>query len=163
MQVPLGRFEFKDIAIKVVGVGSVGTACWVLLLMADDKDPLFLQVKEARTSVLEAYAGKSVFSNHGQRVVNGFRLMQSASDIFLGWCTSKRRATFLYPTATRHKVETEGGGVQLDPDDPVRRILRLDAGARPRPQGRTGNDQRLPGQQHTFDKAIAAFSIASAD
>src|SRR5271165_433546 len=87
VRVLLDRFEFKDVAIKVVGVGSVGTACFVLLLMAGDKDPLFLQIKEARASVLEAYAGKSVFPNHGQRVVNGHRLMQSASDIFLGWCT----------------------------------------------------------------------------
>ena len=81
----LDRYEIKDAAIKVVGVGSVGTACLVLLLMAGEGDPLILQVKEARASVLEAYAGKSVFPNHGQRVVNGHRLMQPASDIFLGW------------------------------------------------------------------------------
>jgi hypothetical protein len=80
----LDHFEFKDWALKVVGVGSVGTLCAVLLLMADDKDPLFLQVKEARASVLEAYAGKSVFANHGERCVNGHRMMQSASDVFLG-------------------------------------------------------------------------------
>src|SRR5499426_2136833 len=84
-RVLLDRFELKDIAIKVVGVGSVGTFCAVMLLMASEQDPLFLQVKEARRSVLEAYAGKSSYPNHGQRVVNGYRLMQSASDIFLGW------------------------------------------------------------------------------
>ena len=71
MRLLLDRFELKDVAIKVVGVGSVGTACWILLFMANDKDPLFLQVKEARASVLEAYAGKSVFANHGERCVNG--------------------------------------------------------------------------------------------
>ena len=81
----LDRYEIKDVAVKVVGVGSVGTACWVLLLMSGDGEPLLLQVKEALASVLEAYAGKSVFPNHGQRVVNGIRLMQPASDIFLGW------------------------------------------------------------------------------
>ncbi len=70
----------------MVGVGSVGTFCAVVLLMASDRDPLFLQVKEARASVLEAYVGKSVFANHGEPVVTGHRLMQSASDIFLGWC-----------------------------------------------------------------------------
>jgi Uncharacterized protein conserved in bacteria (DUF2252) len=68
----LDRYQLRDAAIKVVGVGSVGTRCWVLLFMAGDGDPLFLQVKEARHSVLEAYAGASVFPNHGQRVVNGY-------------------------------------------------------------------------------------------
>ena len=85
----LDRYEFKDYAIKVVGVGSVGTFCAMTLLMASEKDPLFLQVKEARPSVLEAYAGKSIYPNHGQRIVNGYRLMQSASDIFLGWTKGK--------------------------------------------------------------------------
>lgn len=79
------RFHFFDMAIKVVGVGSVGTTCAVTLLMAADDDPLFLQVKEARPSVLEPYAGKSIHPNNGQRVVVGQRVMQSASDVFLGW------------------------------------------------------------------------------
>jgi uncharacterized protein (DUF2252 family) len=79
------RYDIKDAAVKVVGVGSVGTACWMMLLMAGGgEEPLILQVKEARASVLEDYAGKSVYANHGQRVVNGHRLMQPASDIFLG-------------------------------------------------------------------------------
>ena len=89
----LDRYEVKDAAMKVVGVGSVGTACWLLLLVADKGDPLILQVKEARASVLEAYAGKSVFPNHGQRVVYGHRLMQPASDIFLGWTEGGRDVT----------------------------------------------------------------------
>ena len=84
-RVLLDRYAVKDKAIKVVGVGSVGTVCSIALLMAGEKDPLFLQVKEARPSVLEAFAGPSVYPNHGQRVVKGHRLMQSASDIFLGW------------------------------------------------------------------------------
>jgi uncharacterized protein (DUF2252 family) len=84
-RVLLDRYAIKDKAIKVVGVGSVGTVCSIALLMAGEKDPLFLQVKEARPSVLEAFAGPSVYPNHGQRVVKGHRLMQSASDIFLGW------------------------------------------------------------------------------
>jgi uncharacterized protein (DUF2252 family) len=81
----LERFQLVDVAIKVVGVGSVGTRCAVALLMAGDDDSLFLQFKEARTSVLEPYAGRSHYSNHGERVVEGQRLMQAASDIFLGW------------------------------------------------------------------------------
>ena len=84
-RVLLDRFRLEDMAIKVVGVGSVGTVCSVALLMASADDPLFLQIKEARASVLEAHAGKSVYENHGQRVVVGHRLVQSASDIFLGW------------------------------------------------------------------------------
>ena len=91
----LDRYALKDAAQKVVGVGSVGTACWMLLLMAGGGDPLILQFKEARASVLEAYAGASVYPNHGQRVVNGHRLMQPASDIFLGW-TSGRLGRHFY-------------------------------------------------------------------
>jgi uncharacterized protein (DUF2252 family) len=80
------QFRWLDIARKVVGVGSVGTRCWIVLLAGrDTDDPLFLQVKEAQPSVLEPYLGKSKYSNHGQRVVEGQRLMQSVSDIFLGW------------------------------------------------------------------------------
>jgi uncharacterized protein (DUF2252 family) len=81
----LDRYEVKDVAVKVVGVGSVGTRCAILLIMTGDGEPLFLQVKEAHESVLEPYAGKSVYSNDGQRVVAGQRLMQAASDMFLGW------------------------------------------------------------------------------
>jgi uncharacterized protein (DUF2252 family) len=80
------RYRFVDLARKVVGVGSVGTRCWVALLLGQDEhDPLFLQVKEAEASVLEAALGESAFPNHGQRVVEGQRIMQAASDIMLGW------------------------------------------------------------------------------
>ena len=82
----LERYRLVDVARKVVGVGSVGTRGWIVLLLGrDETDPLFLQVKEAEASVLEPYLGKSAFDNHGQRVVDGQRLMQAASDIFLGW------------------------------------------------------------------------------
>jgi uncharacterized protein (DUF2252 family) len=82
----LGQFHLTDFARKVVGVGSVGTRAWIGLLFGrDSDDPLFLQLKEAEESVLEAYAGKSEFESHGQRVVAGQRLMQASSDIFLGW------------------------------------------------------------------------------
>jgi uncharacterized protein (DUF2252 family) len=80
------QYQFADMARKVVGVGSVGTRCWVILLLGrDDRDPLFLQVKEAQPSVLSEFAGASEYDNQGQRVVAGQRLMQAASDIFLGW------------------------------------------------------------------------------
>jgi uncharacterized protein (DUF2252 family) len=82
----LEQYEYADMAHKVVGVGSVGTRCWIVLLLGrDDHDPLFLQVKEAQTSVLSRFVGTSRYSNQGQRVVAGQRLMQASSDIFLGW------------------------------------------------------------------------------
>ncbi len=82
----LDKYEFVDLARKVVGVGSVGTRCWVALFVGrDNDDPLFLQVKEAEAAVTEPFLGASEYSHHGQRVVEGQRLMQGASDIFLGW------------------------------------------------------------------------------
>ena len=82
----LEEYEFADMARKVVGVGSVGTRCWIVLMLGrDGSDPLFLQVKEAETSVLSRFVGTSKFANEGQRVVAGQRLMQASSDIFLGW------------------------------------------------------------------------------
>ncbi len=82
----LESYRFVDVARKVVGVGSVGTRCWILLMLGrDNGDPLFLQVKEAGPSALEPLLGKSAFASNGQRVVEGQRLMQAASDIFLGW------------------------------------------------------------------------------
>jgi uncharacterized protein (DUF2252 family) len=93
-RVLLDRYQRKDLAIKVVGVGSVGTLCAVILMMDDAEDPLFLQVKEAGASVLEPYAGKSIYANHGQRVVTGQRLMQSASDMFLGWTEGREGRHF---------------------------------------------------------------------
>ncbi len=100
----LERFRYVDAARKVVGVGSVGTrACIMLLLGRDDDDPLFLQFKEAEASVLEPFLGKSEFANHGQRVVEGQRLTQAASDIMLGWITHRgrrrRQARLLRPPA----------------------------------------------------------------
>src|SRR5215470_16135487 len=84
-RVLLDRFRLHDLAMKVVGVGSVGTTCLVALFLASGQDPLFLQVKQANASVLEPFAGRSAYRNHGQRVVMGQRLMQAASDMMLGW------------------------------------------------------------------------------
>jgi uncharacterized protein (DUF2252 family) len=86
----LDQFEFADMARKVVGVGSVGTRCWIMLMLGrDDSDPLFLQVKEAEESVLTSFVGASEYADQGQRVVAGQRLMQASSDIFLGWQRSE--------------------------------------------------------------------------
>ena len=82
----LSRYKFVDLARKVVGVGSVGTRAWVALVVGrDDDDPLVLQVKEAQASVLEQFLPASTYETHGQRVVEGQRLMQASSDILLGW------------------------------------------------------------------------------
>jgi len=88
-RVILDRYRMVDIAFKVVGIGSVGTRCFVVLLLAEDGDPLILQVKEARHSVLEPFAGASPYEQQGRRVVEGQRLTQAASDIFLGWFTAQ--------------------------------------------------------------------------
>ncbi|MBS1213733.1 MAG: hypothetical protein H6R26_2350 [Proteobacteria bacterium] len=158
----LDRYELRDAAIKVVGVGSVGTACWVLLFTAGDNDPLFLQVKEARASVLEAYAGKSVFPNHGQRVVNGYRLMQPAGDIFLGWCQGPKRHYFIrqLKDVKISIIVEQLSRAELDVCATwCGRALALS-------HARSGNSAILSGymgKSDTFDRAMAAFSVAYAD
>ena len=89
------RYQLQDSAIKVVGVGSVGTRCYLSLFLAEEDDPLFLQVKEARRSVLEKPRGKSRYAHQGFRVVEGLRVMQGASDIFLGWASTKKHQYYL--------------------------------------------------------------------
>jgi Uncharacterized protein conserved in bacteria (DUF2252) len=87
---PVEEYRYVHTAYKMVGVGSVGTRCYIMLMLGrDHNDPLFLQTKEARASVLERFAGKSTYRHHGQRVVAGQRLMQAATDIFLGWIRIK--------------------------------------------------------------------------
>ena len=159
----LDRFEFKDIAIKVVGVGSVGTVCGVILLMAAEKDPLFLQVKEARASVLEAYAGKSVYPNHGERVVNGHQLMQTVSDIFLGWTAGKlgRHYYFRQLKDVKIKFAVEQFGT------PEMLLFAEWCGhALAHSHARSGEPAVISGylgKGGTFDESLAQFSVAYAD
>jgi uncharacterized protein (DUF2252 family) len=159
----LNRYELKDVVIKVVGVGSVGTACWVVLLMTGDGDPLFIQAKEARKSVLEAYAGKSIYPNNGQRVVYGYRLMQPFSDPFLGWTAGQggRHLFFrqLRDTKISIKVEIFGKTEMLSYADWCGQALALS-------HARSGDAAILSGyvgSSDTFDRAIAEFSLAYAD
>jgi hypothetical protein len=156
------RYQLQDAAIKVVGVGSVGTLCWVLLLMAGDDDPLFLQVKEARTSVLEPYAGKSLFPNHGQRVVDGYRRMQPASDMFLGWSRGPKRDFFIRQLRD----------MKLGPMVEIFGQVEMDffatwcGKALALSHARSGNSAMLSGymgRSDTLDKALAAFAKAYAD
>ena len=162
-RVILDRFELMDIAIKVVGVGSVGTMCAVLLLMAGERDPLFLQVKEARASVLEAYAGKSVYSNHGQRVVMGHELMQSASDIFLGWTEGRGGRQFyvrqLRDAKIKPLVETFDAG-------DMAAFAQFCGHSLARSHARSGDAAVISGylgESDRFDEAIADCSAAYAD
>jgi uncharacterized protein (DUF2252 family) len=160
----LDRYQLQDAAIKVVGVGSVGTLCLVLLFMAGDGDPLFLQVKEARPSVLEPFAGASVFPNHGQRVVNGYRLMLPASDMFLGWTQGNLEHRNFYIRQLRDikisvRVETFGAREMGLYATWCGRALALS-------HARSGNSITLSGYMgkgEAFDKAISAFSMVYAD
>jgi hypothetical protein len=158
----LDRYELRDAAIKVVGIGSVGTACWVFLFMAGEGDPLFLQVKEARTSVLAPYAGASTFPNEGQRIVHGYRLMQPAGDIFLGWSRGRSRDFFLRQLRDIKisvRVETFGPAEMDLYATWCGKALALS-------HARSGNSAMLSGymgKSDAFDRAIASFSMAYAD
>jgi hypothetical protein len=140
----------------------VGTSCWVLLFTAGEGDPLFLQVKEARTSVLERYAGASAFPNHGQRVVNGYRLMQPASDMFLGWSRGPKRDFFvrqLRDIKISAKVETFGRPEMDGYAGWCGQALALS-------HARSGSAAMLSGymgKSDVFDNAIAKFALAYAD
>lgn len=157
------RFEQCDIAIKVVGVGSVGTLCLVALYMAGNGDPLFLQIKEARPSVLEPYAGKSEYANNGQRVVVGQRLMQAASDIFLGWTYGNKGRHFYVRQLRDMKmsamIETMDGTM-------LKMYAESCAWALARAHARSGDAAMISGYMGTsrvFDDAIERFAIDYAD
>jgi uncharacterized protein (DUF2252 family) len=159
----LDRFKVMDWAIKVVGVGSVGTYCGIILLMANEHDPLFLQFKHARPSVLEAYAGQSLHSNHGQRIVHGCRMMQSASDLFLGWTEGIADRHFyirqLKDMKIKPMVEVFTRGVMLE-------YARLCGWTLAHAHARSGEPATITGylgESDKFDLAIADFSLAYAD
>lgn len=162
-RVLLDRYRVKDMAIRVVGVGSVGTVCSVALLMAGAKDPLFLQVKEARPSVLEAFAGKSIYANHGQRVIVGHRLMQSASDIFLGWTQGEDGRHFYVRQLRDVKIK-----FRVEQFTPAKMIQFAGwCGATlARAHARSGEPALISGylgKTDAFDRAIAGFAVAYAD
>jgi uncharacterized protein (DUF2252 family) len=163
VQVLLDRYRLVDVALKVVGIGSVGTACGLALFVATDDDPLFLQVKEARASVLEPYAGKSAFKNNGQRVVEGQRLMQSASDIFLGWFDNAL-GRHMY---VRQLRDVKIAAVVEDFDADLLRIYgRLCAWALAKAHARSGDPACIAGymgSSEEFDEAITEFAVEYAD
>jgi len=159
----LDRYRLMDVAIKVVGVGSVGTLCGMALLMAGSDDPLFLQVKEARRSVLEPYAGESDFSNRGERVVAGQRLMQSASDIFLGWAKGAGGRHFYVRQLRDMKLKPL---VETFLPEMMLRYAELCGWALARAHARSGRPALISGylgKGGRFDEAITQFAVAYAD
>jgi Uncharacterized protein conserved in bacteria (DUF2252) len=166
----LERFRYVDLARKVVGVGSVGTRCWVILLLGrDSSDPLFLQAKEAPHAVLERFAGKSAFSNQGQRVVEGQRLMQAAGDIYLGWLRQPLGLEDLKPRDLYvrqlwdSKISADISAMR--PSD-MALYARLCAWTLARGHARSGDAIAIAsylGSSDVFARAIAAFAEAYAD
>jgi uncharacterized protein (DUF2252 family) len=159
----LDRYELKDIAVKVVGVGSVGTRCSIMLLMGGADDPLFLQVKEANASVLEPYAGKSIYPNHGQRVAMGQRLMQSATDIFLGWAEGELGNHFYIRQMRDMKIKPL---VELFGPGLMNQYAEACGWALARAHARSGDAAKIAGylgKKEDFDEALADFSESYAD
>ncbi|MFH8623220.1 DUF2252 domain-containing protein [Streptomyces vietnamensis] len=162
-RVLLDRYHYIDAARKVVGVGSVGTRCFVLLLEGrDDGDPLFLQIKEAGRSVLEQYLPPTVYPHQGRRVVSGQRLTQAASDIFLGWMTGPEQRHFYWRQLRDMKGSAE---VETMPPATLRDYARLCGRALARAHARSGDRIAIAaylGSTDVFDRAIADFALAYA-
>jgi uncharacterized protein (DUF2252 family) len=164
----LEGFTLVDMARKVVGVGSVGTRAWILLMEgADQRDPMFLQAKEAEASVLEAFAGASLYRNHGERVVAGQHLMQASSDIFLGWQRTKGVDGVERDYYVRQLRDWKGS---LPPEEMLPEGMaiygRLCGWTLARAHARSGDRLAIAaylGGKDTFDQAVADFAVAYAD
>ena len=157
------RFRLADMAVKLVGIGSVGTMCLVAMFLSVTDEPLFLQVKEANASVLEAYAGPSAYSHHGQRVVVGQRLMQPASDIFLGWVTGPRGRHFYLRQLRDVKLSSL---VETFDAEMLTLYARACGWALARAHAKAGDPWTIAGylgKRDEFEKAIGKFSSAYAD
>ena len=158
------RYSLVDAAVRVVGVGSVGTRCYIALFMADGETPLFLQIKEARSSVLEAYLPASEYTNHGQRVVNGQRLMQSESDIFLGWSRAKVSGFDYYVRQIR---EMKGSfDIETFTPDDLDEYAQSCAIALAGSMSKAGDPAPIAGyigKSDAFDRAIELFAFHYAD
>ena len=159
----LDRYRLEDYALKVVGIGSVGTRCYIALLFDGENHPLILQFKEARPSVLEPYAGKTRYDYQGQRVVMGQRLMQSSSDIFLGWTRGRRGYDFFVRQLRDMKMSAPVEGfsaIQL------KRYAELCGWTLARAHAKSGDASAISGylgKSATFDQALGTFSMAYAD
>jgi uncharacterized protein (DUF2252 family) len=162
-RVLLQRYTLRDVAFKAVGVGSVGTFCAIGLLTAGDGAPLLLQIKEAQESVLAPYAGGSAYANHGERVVVGQRMMQAATDVFLGWTTKPIDNRHFYIRRLKDS-RLANLGAQLETTLPF--YAGLCGRTLARAHGRSGDPAMVSGYVGSgtaFDEAIAAFAVAYAD
>jgi uncharacterized protein (DUF2252 family) len=165
-RVVLDHYHYEDFARKVVGVGSVGTEAMMILLMGDlEDDPLFLQIKEAKASVLAPYAGASEYKHQGERVVHGQRLMQAASDAFVGWVTGtgEHRREFYV-----RQLRDMKGSAEVETMPPARLALygELCGATLARAHARTGDAAKITGylgDEDTFDRALERFAVAYAD
>jgi uncharacterized protein (DUF2252 family) len=165
---PLEEFRYAHAAYKMVGVGSVGTRCYIMLMLGrDHNDPLFLQVKEAQASVLERFLGTSTYPHHGERVVAGQRLMQAATDIFLGWIRMKGLDGVTRDYYVRQFQDWKGSAdtdTMLVPGATL--YSRICAATLARAHARWGDRIAIAaylGNRDVFDQAIADFAAAYAD
>ena len=162
-RVLINRYHVVDLAKKVVGVGSVGTHCYIALLLGNaDNDPLFLQIKEAQASVLEQHLGTSAYANHAQRVVCGQHLMQAASDIFLGWTSGRSIDCYI------RQLRDMKGTPSLEHLDEgnFNVYVGLCGWTLARAHARSGDSASISGYLGTndqFDRAVATFAQAYAD
>ena len=157
------RYQLEDFALKVVGIGSVGTRCYIALLFSEDNHPLILQVKEACPSVLEPYTAKSQYENQGQRVVTGQRLMQSSSDIFLGWTRGRRGNNFYLRQLRDMKFSLPIEGVSAVQ---LQRYAEFCGWTLARAHAKSGDAATISGylgKGDQFDLALGEFAIAYAD
>jgi uncharacterized protein (DUF2252 family) len=164
----LERFRYVDAARKVVGVGSVGTRAWIILMLGrDGDDPLFLQAKEAQASVLEPYLGKSQFANNGQRVVEGQRLMQAASDIMLGWIRTVGLDGVERDFYIRQLWDAKGSAsVETMTPSVLTWYAKVCGWTLAKAHARSGDAVAIAsylGRSATFERALAAFADAYAD
>jgi uncharacterized protein (DUF2252 family) len=165
----LELFEVTDLARKVVGVGSVGTRCWIVLTLGrDESDPLFLQVKEAQESVLSRFCGPSAYPNQGQRVIAGQRLMQATSDIFLGWQRTETDLDGQPRDYYVRQLRDWKGSADIEVMTPrdLRMYAELCGWTLARAHARSGDRIAIAaylGGSDAFDQAIRAFAAAYAD
>jgi uncharacterized protein (DUF2252 family) len=162
-RVILDRYHIVDIARKVVGVGSVGTRCDVALLMAGKDDAMVLQLKEALPSVLEAYAGKSRYPNRGERVVTGQRMLQAASDVFLGWTRADDGRDYYFRQLRDMKMKFD---LESMTKSEWLEYVQICGWTLARAHARSGDAARIGGymgKNATFDDAIGEFAVTYAN
>jgi uncharacterized protein (DUF2252 family) len=162
-RVLLQRYHRRDVAFKTVGVGSVGTFCAIGLFVSDDGAPLLLQIKEAQESVLAPFAGASAYPNHGERVIVGERMMQAATDVFLGWTQNPMNGRYFYVRRLKDS-RLANIGTRLEAELPF--YAALCGRTLARAHARAGDAVALSAymaDDSEFDKAIAEFAMAYAD